>query len=57
MSLDSFIKKIEDDSFYYSDYEFVTNSQLGLIKKDVRTYKLMRDNPQLKKRNFTDDLW
>jgi len=49
MSLDSFIKKIEDDSFYYSDYEFVTNSQLGLIKKDVRTYKLMRDNPQLRK--------
>ena len=42
MSLDSFIKKIEDDSFYYSDYEFVTNSQLGLIKKDVRTYKLRR---------------
>ena len=48
MSLDSFIKKIEDDSFYYSDYDFVTNSQLGLIKKDVRTYKLMRDNPHLR---------
>ena len=49
MSLDSFIKKIEDDSFYYSDYEFVTNSQLGLIKKDVRTYKMMRDSPHLSK--------
>ena len=48
MSLNSFIKKIEDDSFYYSDYDFVTNSQLGLIKKDVRTYKLMRDNPHLR---------
>ncbi len=48
MSLDSFIKKLEDDSFYYSDYEFVTNSQLGLIKKDVRTYKMMRDNPHLR---------
>ena len=43
MSLDSFIKKLVDDSFYYSDYEFVTNSQLGLIKQDVRTYKMMRD--------------
>lgn len=48
MSLDSFIKKLEDDSFYYSDYEFVTNSQLGLIKKDVRTYKMMRDHPELR---------
>ena len=47
MSLDNFIKKLIDDSFYYSDYEFVTNSQLGLIKKDVRTYKMMRDNPEL----------
>jgi len=45
-NLKSFIKKIEDDSFYYSDYEFVTNSQLGLIKRDVRTYKFLRDNPQ-----------
>jgi len=52
MSLDSFIKKIEDDSFYYSDYEFVTNSQLGLIKKDVRTYRLMRDNPHLRTETF-----
>jgi len=49
MSLDNFIKKLVDDSFYYSDYEFVTNSQLGLIKKDVRTYKMMRDNPELNK--------
>tara|TARA_R110002020_G_scaffold2400_5_gene11110 strand:+ start:103 stop:870 length:768 start_codon:yes stop_codon:yes gene_type:complete len=49
MSLDSFIKKLVDDSFYYSDYEFVTNSQLGLIKKDVRTYKMMRDYPELRK--------
>ena len=49
MSLDKFIKKLVDDSFYYSDYEFVTNSQLGLIKKDVRTYKMMRDNPELNK--------
>jgi hypothetical protein len=48
MALDSFIKKLEDDSFYYSDYEFVTNSQLGLIKKDVRTYKMMRDHPELR---------
>tara|TARA_R110002096_G_scaffold13471_2_gene47671 strand:- start:544 stop:1311 length:768 start_codon:yes stop_codon:yes gene_type:complete len=52
MSLDSFISKLEDDSFYYSDYEFVTNSQLGLIKKDVRTYKLMRDNPHLRTETF-----
>lgn len=49
MSLDKFIKKLVDDSFYYSDYEFVTNSQLGLIKKDVRTYKMMRDYPELRK--------
>lgn len=49
MSLDNFIKKLVDDSFYYSDYEFVTNSQLGLIKKDVRTYKMMRDHPELRK--------
>ena len=49
MSLDKFIKKLVDDSFYYSDYEFITNSQLGLIKKDVRTYKMMRDNPELNK--------
>ena len=49
MSLDKFIKKLVDDSFYYSDYEFVTNSQLGLIKKDVRTYKMMRDHPELNK--------
>ena len=48
MGLESFISKLEDDSFYYSDYEFVTNSQLGLIKKDVRTYKMMRDNPHLR---------
>jgi len=49
MSLDGFVKKLVDDSFYYSDYEFVTNSQLGLIKQDVRTYKMMRDNPDLRK--------
>jgi len=49
MSLDKLINKLGDDSFYYSDYEFVTNSQLGLIKKDVRTYKMMRDNPELNK--------
>jgi len=49
MSLDSFISKLVDDSFYYSDYEFVTNSQLGLIKQDVRTYKMMRDHPELRK--------
>lgn len=49
MSLDNFIKKLIDDSFYYSDYEFVTNSQLGLIKQDVRTYKMMRDHPELRK--------
>jgi hypothetical protein len=48
MSLDSLINKLKSDSFYYSDYEFVTNSQLGLIKKDVRTYKMMRDNPDLR---------
>ena len=47
MSLKNLIKKLESDKFYYSDYEFVTNSQLGLIKKDVRTYKMMRDNPDL----------
>ena len=52
MSLDSFIQKLEDDSFYYSDYEFVTNSQLGLVKKDVRTYKLIRDNPDLRTETF-----
>ena len=52
MSLDSFIQKLEDDSFYYSDYEFVTNSQLGLVKKDVRTYKLIRDNPHLRTETF-----
>jgi exodeoxyribonuclease VIII len=52
MALDSFIKKLEDDSFYYSDYEFVTNSQLGLIKKDVRTYKMMRDHPELRVETF-----
>ena len=49
MSLDNFIKKLIDDSFYYSDYEFVTNSQLGLIKQDVRTYKMMRDHPEQRK--------
>ena len=49
MSLSKLINKLADDSFYYSDYEFVTNSQLGLIKKDVRTYKMMRDNPELNK--------
>ena len=49
MSLDSFISKLVDDSFYYSDYEFVTNSQLGLIKQDVRTYRMMRDHPELNK--------
>tara|TARA_R100001443_G_scaffold9409_2_gene19023 strand:+ start:474 stop:1241 length:768 start_codon:yes stop_codon:yes gene_type:complete len=49
MSLENFIKKLVNDSFYYSDYEFVTNSQLALIKKDVRTYKMMRDNPNLQK--------
>ena len=49
MSLDNFIKKLIDDSFYYSDYEFVTNSQLGLVKQDVRTYKMMRDHPELRK--------
>lgn len=48
MSLEKFIKKLEDDSFYYSDYDFVTNSQLGLIKEDVRTYKALRDNPHLR---------
>jgi hypothetical protein len=52
MALDSFIKKLEDDSFYYSDYDFVTNSQLGLIKKDVRTYKMMRDHPELRVETF-----
>lgn len=46
MDLSKFIKNLEDDSFYYSDYDFVTNSQLGLVKKDVRTYRFLRDNPQ-----------
>ena len=49
MDLSKFIKKLEDDSFYYSDYDFVTNSQLGNIDEDVRTYKAMRDNPPLRK--------
>jgi len=46
MDLSKFISNLEDDSFYYSDYDFVTNSQLGNMKKDPRTYKFLRDNPQ-----------
>ena len=45
MGLDGVIKKFESDKFYYSDYEFVTNSHLGTIKRDIRTYKFLRDNP------------
>lgn len=46
MDLSKFIENLKDDNFYYSDYDFVTNSQLGTIEKDVRTYKFLRDNPQ-----------
>jgi hypothetical protein len=48
MALTKFIEKLSDDTFYYSDYDFVTNSQLGLINKDIRHYKFMRDNPEFR---------
>lgn len=43
--MDEIIKKFASDEVYYSDYSFVTNSQLGLIKKSPATYQHYRDNP------------
>ena len=48
MALGKFISKLKNDSFYYSDYDFITNSQLSLIDKDIRYYKFMRDNPEFR---------
>jgi len=43
--MDEIIKKFASDEVYYSDYSFVTNSQLGLIKKSPATYQYYRENP------------
>ena len=43
--MDEIIKKFTSDEVYYSDYSFVTNSQLGLIKRSPATYQHYRDNP------------
>ena len=43
--MDEIIKKFASDEVYYSDYSFVTNSQLGLIKRSPATYQHYRENP------------
>tara|TARA_R110002020_G_scaffold463245_1_gene683240 strand:- start:581 stop:1354 length:774 start_codon:yes stop_codon:yes gene_type:complete len=43
--MDKIIKKFASDEVYYSDYSFVTNSQLGLINRSPATYQYYRDNP------------
>jgi hypothetical protein len=45
---EQFIKKFASDEAYYSDFDFVTNSQLGLIKKSPATYDFFRNNPNLR---------
>lgn len=44
MGFEKFIKKFDDDSNYYSDFDFVTNSQLGKISKSPAHYAHYRDN-------------
>tara|TARA_R110002020_G_scaffold208419_1_gene414145 strand:- start:1484 stop:2260 length:777 start_codon:yes stop_codon:yes gene_type:complete len=44
--MDSIIKKFtSDDEAYYSDYSFVTNSQLGILNRSPATYQYYKDNP------------
>ena len=45
---EQFIKKFASDEAYYGDFDFVTNSQLGLIKKSPATYDFFRNNPNLR---------
>jgi hypothetical protein len=42
---EKFIKKFVDDSAYYSDFDFVTNSQLGKIAVSPAHYQHYKDNP------------
>lgn len=46
--MDEIIKKFASDEVYYSDYSFVTNSQLGLIKRSPATYQYYRENPSVR---------
>ena len=46
--MDKIIKKFASDEVYYSDYSFVTNSQLGLIKRSPATYQYYRENPSVR---------
>ena len=43
-----FIDKFKSDEAYYSDFDFVTNSQLGLIKKGPAVYEHYKENPDLR---------
>ena len=45
---EQFIKKFASDEAYYSDFDFITNSQMGLIKKSPATYDFFRNNPNLR---------
>ena len=45
---DKYIKEFVSDEAYYSDFNFITNSQLGLIKKSPATYQHYRDYPSLR---------
>ena len=45
---EKFIKKFADDSAYYSDFDFVTNSQLGRIAVSPAHYQHYKDNPELR---------
>tara|TARA_R100001082_G_scaffold57951_1_gene32015 strand:+ start:2793 stop:3587 length:795 start_codon:yes stop_codon:yes gene_type:complete len=43
-----FIDKFKSDEAYYGDFDFVTNSQLGLIKKSPLVYEHFKTNPDLR---------
>lgn len=43
-----FIDKFQSDEAYYGDFDFVTNSQLGLIKRGPAVYEHFKENPNLR---------
>jgi len=45
---ETFIKKFRSDENYYTDFDFITNSQLGLISRSPATYDHYKNNPSLR---------
>jgi len=43
MQLEKFIENFKDDDLYYGDYSFITNSQMGQLKKSPLAYQKYRE--------------